>query len=90
MAVTNNSSIKCGDHNTRHYEKSQALSVDPAGQVATSSQSDAQLFAALARAVEQHVSDFNMQDLANTAWVFATVSQMRGCPRRWQGKQSGA
>ena len=38
---------------------------------ATPSQADAQLFAALARAVEQHVSDFNMQNIANTASAFA-------------------
>ena len=29
--------------------------------------------AALERAAEQRVSDFNMQELANTAWAFATV-----------------
>ena len=72
MAVTNNSSIKCGDHNTRHYEKSQALSVDPAGQVATTSQQDAQLFAALASAAKLRLGDFEVQYLANTAWAFAT------------------
>ena len=75
MAVTNNSSIKCGDHNTRHYEKSQALSVDPAGQVATASQQDAQLLAALARAAELRLGDFKAQDIANTAWAFATARQ---------------
>ena len=67
MAVTNNSSIKCGDHNTRHYEKSQALSVDPAGQVTTARQSDAQLFMAVARAAELEMSNFDMQHFANTA-----------------------
>ena len=62
-------------HNTRHCRSSQALSVDPAGQVATASQQDAQLFAALARAAELRLGDFNMQGLANTAWALATVSQ---------------
>ena len=33
------------------------------------------LFAALAGAAEQHVGDFNPQDLANTAWAFATAGQ---------------
>ena len=33
------------------------------------------MFAALARAVEQRVSDFNMQDLSNTAWASATAVQ---------------
>ena len=32
------------------------------------------LFMVLARAaVKQHIRDFNSQDLANTAWAFATV-----------------
>ena len=39
---------------------------------ATAVQSDAQL---LARAVEQRVSDFNMQEPMNTAWAFATAVQ---------------
>jgi len=30
----------------------------------------------LARVAEWRVSDFNMQNLANTAWTFATASQM--------------
>ena len=33
------------------------------------------LFAALTRAAEQRVSEFNAQELANTAWAFATVGQ---------------
>ena len=44
-----------------------ALSVVPAGQFAKVGQSDVELFTALARVVEQHVLDFNLQDLANTA-----------------------
>ena len=67
--------MKFCDHNTRHYKSSQALSVDPAGQVATASQQDAQLFAALARAAELRLGDFNVQHLAKTAWAFATASQ---------------
>ena len=55
---------------------SQALSVVPAGQVATANQSDAQLFAALARTAEWRLSDFKVQDLANTAWSFATANQL--------------
>jgi len=43
---------------------------------ATAGQSDALLFAALAKAVQQHVSDFNMQELVNTAWSFATAGQL--------------
>ena len=53
----------------------QALSVVPAGQVATAAQSDAELFGALARAAELCLGDFKGQELANTAWVFATGSQ---------------
>ena len=33
------------------------------------------LFAALARAAELRLGDFKVQDLANTAWAFATASQ---------------
>ena len=32
-----------------------------------------QLFSAVARAAERRVADFNAQDLANTAWAFATA-----------------
>ena len=53
----------------------QVLSVVPAGQVATVDQSDAQLFIALARSVEQRLGDFISQGLANAAWTFATVGQ---------------
>ena len=34
---------------------------------------DAQLFTALAREAERRVGNFNAQDLANTAWAFATA-----------------
>ena len=53
----------------------QALSVVPVGQVATACQSDALLFAALARAAERRVGDFKPQELANAAWAFATACQ---------------
>ena len=33
------------------------------------------MFAALARAADLRLSDFNVQALANTAWAFATASQ---------------
>ena len=33
------------------------------------------LFTALARATEHWVSEFTSQNLANTAWAFATVGQ---------------
>ena len=33
------------------------------------------LFASLARAVEWRLGNFNVQNLANTAWAFATVAQ---------------
>ena len=42
---------------------------------ATASSSDAQVFAALARAAELRLSDFSVQALANTAWAFATASR---------------
>ena len=34
------------------------------------------LFRALARAAEQRVGDFKAQNLANTAWAFATAGQL--------------
>ena len=34
------------------------------------------MFCALARAAEWHVSNFNAQELANTAWAFATAGQL--------------
>ena len=36
---------------------------------------DAQLFTILARAAERRMAGFNAQDLANTAWAFATADQ---------------
>ena len=39
------------------------------------SQKDEQLFNALARMAEQRLDQFNAQELANTAWAFATVGQ---------------
>ena len=42
---------------------------------AMADQSDAPLFAALAKAIEQRVGDFNAQELANTAWAVATAGQ---------------
>ena len=33
------------------------------------------LLEALARTAEWHLGDFNMQELANTAWAFATANQ---------------
>ena len=41
--------------------------------LAMAGQLDAQLFAALVKAVEQRVNDLKMQNLANTAWAFATA-----------------
>ena len=38
-------------------------------------QSDAMLFAALARAVERRLGAFIAQALANTAWAFGTATQ---------------
>ena len=35
---------------------------------------DEKLFAALARAAERRLSEFNPQDVANIAWAFATVN----------------
>ena len=37
---------------------------------------DAELFRTLARASEQRVGGFNAQELANTAWAFATIGQL--------------
>ena len=34
------------------------------------------LFAALARAAQLRLGEFNAQDLANTAWAFATAVQL--------------
>ena len=39
-------------------------------------QTDAQLFTALAREAERHVGNANPQNLANTAWAFATLGQL--------------
>ena len=39
------------------------------------SQADSQLFVALARAVRRRIGHFNVQDLAKTAWAFATVGE---------------
>ena len=36
---------------------------------------DKKLFAALARAVERRLSEFNAQDIANLAWAFCTVNR---------------
>ena len=36
---------------------------------------DEQLFMTLARASDQRVCDFDAQNLANTAWAFATAGQ---------------
>ena len=41
----------------------------------TASQSDVKLFVALALGAELHVSAFDMQSLANTAWAFAKAGQ---------------
>ena len=41
----------------------------------TANQLDAKLFTPLARPAEQRLSEFNPQELANTAWAFATVKQ---------------
>ena len=49
------------------------LSVVPAGQVAMAGQKDASLFTALATAAQRRMADLNPQDLANTAWAFATA-----------------
>ena len=38
-------------------------------------QEDASLFAALSTAAEWRMGDFNPQELANTAWAFATAGQ---------------
>ena len=48
---------------------------DTAWAFATVGQTDALLFAALAKAAEQRMGHFNPQNLANTAWAFATVGQ---------------
>ena len=40
--------------------------------------SDEKLFSALARGAERRLREFNAQELANTAWAFATMSQVDG------------
>ena len=57
------------------WKISQALSVVPAGQVAKVEHKDEQLFTALAAAAQRRMKDFTSQDLANTAWAFATVER---------------
>ena len=37
---------------------------------------DVLLFAALARAAERHLGEFNAQNRANMAWAFATAIQL--------------
>ena len=61
--------------NARHFKIPRALSVVPAGQVATAGQKDASLFAALATAAQPCMGDFTSQALANMAWAFATAGQ---------------
>ena len=41
------------------------------------SQQDAQLFAALVRVAELRLGDFKVQELANTAWAFATANTLK-------------
>ena len=53
----------------------QALSVVPAGQVATLGEKDELLFAALERVATRCLGKFTLQNLANTAWAFATVDR---------------
>merc|ERR1711908_188906 len=47
---------------------------------ATTGQLDEALFAALARAAEPRLGDFTGQNLANTAWAFATADQPFSAP----------
>ena len=49
----------------------------------TACEPDAPLFAALARVAERRLGDFGEQDLANTSWALASVSQR--CSWRWRG-----
>ena len=42
----------------------------PAGQL------DAEQFTVLGRATEEHMDDFNVQELANTAWAFAMLDRL--------------
>ena len=65
---------KYNEMNPKHFNFFQVLSVVPAGQVATASQPDAELFAAFVRTAERRLGDFNVQNLANTAWAFATAN----------------
>ena len=37
---------------------------------------DSQLFVALARVLRRNIGHFNVQDLVNTAWAFATVGEL--------------
>ena len=43
---------------------------------ATLDQLDEKLIAALARAAELRMSEFNAQDIANTAWAFAKLDHL--------------
>ena len=55
---------------------SQALSVVPAGQVATAGQSDAQLFPLFANVAAWRVSNFKTSNVANTVWAFAKLRSL--------------
>ena len=59
--------LRLGDFNVQNL-------VNTAWGFATS-QSDAQLFAALSRAAHQCMGDFDAFELANTAWAITIVSQ---------------
>ena len=65
--------------------KFQALSVVPAGQVATVAQQDEQLFQAVAKMAERLLDQFNAHDLANTAWALTDSAALHA---RELGKRS--
>ena len=64
---------------------SQALSVVPAGQVATVGQKDEQFFKSLAKMAERRLDHFKAQDLANTAWALTDSAALHA---RELGKRS--
>ena len=57
---------------------------------ATAIHLDEKLFTAFAEAAELQLSDFNAQNIANTAWEFAKFTKwMVSCSRLWQEMRSG-
>ena len=73
--------------NAKHFKFFKALSVVPAGQVATVGHKDERLFSTLAAAAEQRMRDYKSQQLANTAW--ALTDSAACAPESWGNEVLG-